>query len=342
MTDPGLEEWLRWHRETERHAKEPFDSALAAGKAGEAASCAESARRSALIYLERYLDAVGIEEGRGLGSVSALLEVAGEHDPYFARLRGEAALLDAAGEGRAEAGCEELAEAAKEVRMLAGARAGRALGFRVKASDAHPLLEAFVVHSTTEERARSIFAHGALYSFNRCCGKKLLSGEPVGVGYLLDPRRMMDFVVFGIAEHKYYAGEKVANSQRKGWIDEELAEDYQPSVRLFFRREDLERLAGYEDDGVHVLLVRDEVSMDLLACAAFPSEAALAASLQAVEDERRREWLRERCLAAPAECCREPMAYVKGTNELVAERVVREGEVAERVEAGGQATEAER
>ena len=324
MTDPGLEEWLRWHRETERRAKEPFEETLAAGKEGKAASCAESARRASLIYLERYLDAVGIEEGRGLGSVSALLVVAGGHDPHFARLRGEAALLDAAGEGRVEAGCEELVEAAKDVRMLAGARAGRALGFRVQASDAHPRLQGLVVHSTTEARAKGIFEQGALYSFNRCAEKGLLSGEPVGVRHLLDPRRVMDFVIFGVAEHKYYAGEKVANSQRKGWIDEALDEDYQPSVRLFFRREEMEGLAGYEDDGVHVLLVRDEVRLDLLAYAVFPSEAALDASLGAVEEGERRERLRERCLVAPAECCGEPMAYVKGTNELVAARV--EGE----------------
>jgi hypothetical protein len=54
------------------------------------------------------------------------------------------------------------------------------------------------------------------------------------------------------------------------------------------------------------------------------------------------ERLRERCLVTSAECCSKPMAYVKGTNELVAKRVVREQLVAERVEAGGQATEAER
>jgi hypothetical protein len=331
MTDPGLEEWLRWHRETERRAKEPFEETLAAGKKGDAARCAEAARRASLIYLERYLDAVEVEEGRELDRVSALLAVAEEHDPHFARLRGEAALLDAAGEGRVEAGCEELVEATKEVRMLAGARAGRALGFRVQASDAHPRLQGFVVHSTTEARAKGIFEQRALYSFNRCAEKGLLSGEPVGVRHLLDPRRMMDFVIFGVAEHKYYAGEKVANSQRKGWVDEALAEDYRPSVRLFFRREELEGLAGYEDDGVHVLLVRDEVTLDLLAYAVFPSEAALDASLEAVEEDGQREWLRERCLVAPAECCGKPMAYVKGTNELVARRAVGERQAADRV-----------
>ena len=95
-------------------------------------------------------------------------------------------------------------------------------------------------------------------------------------------------------------------------------------MRLFFRREELEGLAGYEDDGVHVLLVRDEVRLGLLAYAVFPSEAALGAALGAVAEDGERERLRERCLVAPAECCGEPMAYVKGTNELVAERVVGE------------------
>jgi len=320
MTDPGLGEWRRWHRETERRAKEPFEEALAAGKEGEAATCAEAARRASLIYLQRYLDAVGIEEGRDLDRVSALLEVASGHDPYFARLREQAARLDAAGEGRVEVGCEELVEAAKEVRMLAGARAGRALGFRVQASDADPRLQEFVVHSTTEARARSIFEQGALYSFNRCVEKGLLSGEPLGVGHLLDPRRVLDFVIFGIAEHKYYAGEKVANAHRKGWIDEDLGEDYQPSVRLFFRREELEALPGYVDDGVHVLMVRNEVPLGRLACAVFPSAAAREAALGAAE-ARSRERLADRCLVASAECCGEPMAYVNGTNELVSEWV---------------------
>jgi len=320
MTDPGLGEWRRWHSETERRAKEPFEEALAAGKEGEAATCAEAARRASLIYLQRYLDAVEIEEGRDLDRVSALLEVAAEHDPHFARLREQAARLDAAGEGRVEVGCEELVEAAREVRMLAGARAGRALGFRVQASDADPRLQAFVVHSTTEARARSIFEQGALYSFNRCAEKGLLSGEPLGVGHLLDPRRLMDFVIFGIAEHKYYAGEKVANAHRKGWIDEDLGEDYQPSVRLFFRREELEALPGYVDDGVHVLMVRGEVPLGRLAWAVFPRAAAREAALEAAE-AKSRERLADRCLVAPAACCGEPMAYVKGTNELVAEWV---------------------
>ena len=316
MTDPGLGEWRRWHQETERRAKEPFEEALAAGKEGEAATCAEGARRASLIYLQRYLVAVGIEAGRDLDRVGALLEVAAEHDPHFARLPERAALLDAAGEGRVGAGCEELVEAAKEVRMLAGARAGRALGFRVQASDADPRLQEFVVHSTTEARARSIFEQGAMYSFNRCVEKGLLSGEPLGVGHLLDPRRVMDFVIFGIAEHKYYGGEKVANAHRKGWIDEDLGEDYQPSVRLFFRREELEALPGYVDDGVHVLMVRGEVPLGRLAWAVFPRAAAREAA-----EAKSRERLADRCLVAPAECCGEPMAYVKGTNELVSERV---------------------
>ena len=255
-----------------------------------------------------------------MDGVGELLEVAAGHDPHFARLREQAALLDAAGEGRVGAGCEELVEAAKEVRMLAGARAGRALGFRVKMSDAHPSLQEFVVHSTTAERARGIFEQGALYSFNRCAEKGLLSGEPLGVGHLLDPRRVMDFVIFGIAEHKYYGGEKVANAHRKGWIDEDLGEDYQPSVRLFFRREELEALPGYVDDGVHVLMVRGEVPLGRLACAVFPSAASREAALGAAE-ARSRERLADQCLVAPAECCGEPMAYVKATNELVAARV---------------------
>jgi len=70
--------------------------------------------------------------------------------------------------------------------------------------------------------------------------------------------------------------------------------------------------------------VRHEVGLDLLAYGVFPSEAVLDASLEAVEEDGRREWLRERCLVAPAECCGKPMVYVKGTNELVARRVVGE------------------
>ena len=332
------ERFLEWLEETERQAKGPLEAARAAAREGDASRCAAEARAAAVAYLEGYLAAVQ-EEGTGGGCVTELLEAAIRHDRYFERVRGEAELLEAG--GAAGADCGAIVEALKDVRMLSWARAGHAMGFLVYLNKADPRLRAFVVHSTTEERARSIFTHGALYSFNRCVEKGLLTGAPLGVEGLLDPRRLTDYVIFGIAERRSYGGEMVANSQRKGRVDEALEEDYRPSVRLFFGREDLEGLAGYEDDGVHGLMVRDEVALDLLAYAVFPREAALESALEAVREEGRRERLRERCLVAPAECCDKPMAYVKGTNELVAKRVVREQLVAERVEGGGQATEAE-
>jgi len=323
------ERFLAWLGETDRRAKAPLEAALAAAREGDSARCAAEARAAAAAYLEGYLAAVG-EEGTGGGCVTDLLEAAIKHDRYFERVRGEAQLLEAG--GGAGADCEGIVEAMKDVRMLSWARAGHAMGFLVYLNKADPRLREFVVHSTTEERARSIFAHGALYSFSRCVEKGLLMGAPLGVEGLLDPRRLTDYVIFGIAERASYGGEMVANSQRKGRVDEALAEDYQPSVRLFFRREELEGLAGYEDDGVHVLLVRDEVGLDLLAYAVFPNEAALGASLGAVEEGERRERLRERCLVASAECCGKPMVYVKGTNELVAKRAVGERQAADGVE----------
>ncbi|UCC67728.1 MAG: hypothetical protein JSV79_11505, partial [Armatimonadota bacterium] len=251
-------ELIEWQRETGRRVSEALETALAAGRAGDGAACAEAARGAAVIFLRRYMEVVG-EAVEG-GSVGELVEAAARYDAHFARVREEGELLDRVASGS----CEAILEAMKEIRLLAGACAGRALGFSNRAAEVDERLDKFVLHSTTEERARSIFECGALYSFKRCVAKGLLTGPALGVEELLDPRRCTEFVSFGIAEHRYYAGEKVANSQRKGWIDEELTEDYQPSVRLFFRREELEALPGYEDDGVHELMVRDEVSLELL------------------------------------------------------------------------------
>ena len=326
------ERFLEWLGETEQRAKGPLEAALSAAREGDASQCAAEARAAAAAYLEGYLAAVG-GEGTGGGCVRELLEAAIGHDRYFERVRAEAELLEEVEEGGgAGADCEGIVEAMKDVRMLSWARAGHAMGFLAYLDKGDPRLREFVVHSTTAERAKSIFAHGALYSFSRCVEEGLLTGAPLGVEGLLDPRRLTDYVIFGIAERASHGGEMVANSQRKGRVDEALAEDYQPSVRLFFRREELEGLAGYEDDGVHVLLVRDEVGLDLLAYAVFPNEAALGASLGAVEEGERRERLRERCLVASAECCGKPMVYVKGTNELVAKRAVGERQAADGVE----------
>ena len=178
-----------------------------------------------------------------------------------------------------------------------------------------------ITHSTPVDRACSIFEEGALLCFNECKRRGLISGQPLGVLYLNDPNRCTNFVMFGVPENKYYAGEKVAHSQRKGVIDEVMEDDYQPGVRLFFLKEVVQKLPGFDDDGMHSFMVRDKVSLYHLLCAVFPSEQARAEALTRVRETKRREWLATLCLVAPAECCATPQNYVWVTNEMVADFV---------------------
>ena len=312
------EYFLEWQRETGRLAGEPLERALAAAKSGDVKACVGAAKQTALVFLQAYLRASHAPWEGGSCDLAQLLEAATRQDAYFERVRAAAALLEACEQTSAGADCDEIIDAMKEIRLLAGARGGVAMGFSVRSPDEDPRLETFVVHSTTVERAVSIFAHGTLYSYNGCVRRGILCGPAPGVAHLLDPRRCLDFVLFGIPDHMYYGGEKVANAHRKGWIDEGLEEDYQPSVRLFFRREELEALPGCEDDGIHELMVRDEVSLHHLARAVFPSLAAQQEVLAAVALPKQREKLLPLCLVAPPECCHDPRQYVRVTNVLVA------------------------
>ncbi len=313
-------DFTHWQRETGRLAREPLETALAAARKGDGEACAQAARNAARVFLRRYLEAIAPDCETKCHSIASLLEEAAARDAFFARLRAEARSLDT-GAGAPE----DIVDALKEIRLLAGHRAGRALGFSVESDDLDSALKRLVVHSTTAERARSVFAWGALFSFNECVRRGLLSGSPPGVEHLLDPRRCADFVIFGTCEPRYYPGEKVANAHRKGWIDEGLEEDYQPSVRLFFPRQRLMTLTGYEDDGCHLLMIRDRVPLDHLACAAFASEQERSAALAGVPQAERRKALAGRTLAAPRGCCTRPEAYVKTTNDLVKAAIASRG-----------------
>jgi hypothetical protein len=313
-------DFIDWMHETHRMADAPLKAALAAAERGDAASCGEAAWRAAVVYLRRYLGVVGDEEAGAGDGVARLLEAAARHDHYFERVRAEAALLD--GPRERGTGVEDLVNAMKEIRYLAMARAGKVCGFSVLPEEPHPVLMTLLTHSTPVARACSIFAAGALLSFNKCKRRGVLSGEPLGSGsYILDPRRLADFVLLGHPENKHSAGEKVSHSQRKGIVDEAMEDDYQPGVRLFFHRREIEGLPGLDSDGMHEFMVRDQVSLDHLVCAVFPSEQARDEALARVKEPARREWLAARCLAAPPECCRDPQSYVRATNEMVAERV---------------------
>ncbi len=306
---------VAWLRETGRRSGPLLDAALSAAEAGDARACAQASHAASLVFMRRFFEAVGCAEESD--NLSELVSRAASVDHYFERVRDAAGLLQAAKLGEGAAECEGILDALKEIRLLSGERAGTALGFKKHSPEHGPPLSDFVVHSTTVERAVSIFAHGALFSFAECVRRGLLGGEPPGVKHLLDPRRCTEFVIFGNADPIHYAGEKVANAHRKGWIDEGLEEDYEPSVRLFSRSADLQALPGHEDDGCHILMVRDTVSLDHMAWAVFPTAQATEAALCSVADERRRETLARRCLVAPAECCVDPRSYVRGTNEVV-------------------------
>jgi len=310
---------IAWLQETGQRAGPLLDAALSAAEAEDARACTRASHGAALVFMRRFFEAVGRAEESD--DLSQVVSRAASVDHYFERVRDAADLVQAAKRGQRAAACEEILDALREIRLLSGERAGTALGFKKHSPEHGPPLSEFVVHSTTVERASSIFAHGALYSFAECVRRGLLSGDPPGVKLLLDPRRCAEFVIFGNADPIHYAGEKVANAHRKGWIDEGLEEDYQPSVRLFFRTSDLRALPGYEDDGCHILMVRDAVGLDHLVWAVFPTAEAMEAAFASVTDERRRKCLAERCLVAPAECCVDPRSYVRETNAMVVARV---------------------
>ncbi len=298
-------------------AEPMLKAALAAAERGDAETCAQASQETAILYLRRYLEVVGDEEATAGDGVARLLQAAARHDCYFERLRAEAKLLEAGAESKASA--EDIADALKEIRFMAMGRAGKACGFETLPDEPNPVLSGLLTHSTPVDRACSIFAHGALFSFNQCVHMGLLSGEPIGARYLLDPRRCADFVGFGVPENRYFAGEKVSHSQRKGIVDEAMEDDYEPGVRLFFHRVEIEGLPGFDSDGMHEFMVRDQVSLDHLVCAVFPSAEARDEALARVREPERREWLAVRCLAAPPECCGAPQDYVRVTNEMVAE-----------------------
>jgi hypothetical protein len=306
-----------FHRFQEELAKarEFTEQALAASRAGEIDACLRAARTSAAEHLRVFLRFAGSHDEAGADDLVALVNAAAAQDHYFERLRPEAKLLMTSEAEAHRLHCETIIEALKEIRMLSSLRAKIGVSPDWPHSELDPFLRRFVVHSTLAERAVAISAAGAIYSFNQCLRRGLFSGEPVGSKLLLDPRRWLDFVHFGSPSPTFYAGEKVANAHRKGWIDESLDEDYQPSARLFFKRADLEALPGCEDDGCHLLMVRDQVSLDYLACAAFPSDDPREAALAAVKDGARRDKLRGRCLAVPPDCISDPRSYVTATNQ---------------------------
>jgi hypothetical protein len=298
-----------------------FEAAREAARAGDAVTSLRIARATAAARLRTYLEAAGVSYQVAGDDVVSLLEAAAAREAYFGRLRPEARVLVAP--EREATDCDAIIEALKEIRMLADCRTGLITGPAPTLVELAPGLEDFVVHSTTSDRARGVFGQGALYSHNRCRQRGLLDGSSIGVELLGDPLRWLDLVTFSIPNG--ISGEIVANSQRKGTIDCELTDDYQPSVRLFFRRRTLEALPGHDDDGIHSLMVKDEVSLDHLAYAVFPDPAARDAALAAVADAGRREALRPRCLVAPADAGAIPAAYVSATNTLVAERVCEDG-----------------
>jgi len=314
---------IEWMRETGRQAGPSVDAALSAAEAGDARACAQASHAASLIFMRRFLEAAQcVEESDDL---SQLVSVAAPLDHYFERVKHASELLQATRLGTRAAESEGILDALKEIRLLAGHRAGEARGFPKHSPGYGPPISGFVVHSTTAERAVSIFAHGALYSFAECVRRGLLAGEPPGVKYLLDPRRCTECVIFGSSDPIHYAGEKVANAHRKGWLDEGLEDDYQPSVRLFFRESDLEALPGYEDDGCHILMVRDRVSLQHLTFAVFPDAATRDAALAAMPEEEGRKALESRCLVAAPEYCAEPRSYVRATNEMVLRSIEEHG-----------------
>ncbi len=256
-------------------------------------------------------------EEAGGDDVLCLVRRAGTRDRWFARVLPEAGLLARGWRPGDATGCGPFLEAMREIRLLAGARTEALLGFSSQPRETHPILAQFVVHSTTLERACSIFQHAAVYSFNQRVVRGLLRGPALGVRHLLDPKRWLDSVMFHLPDHRFHAGEKVANSQRRGRVDEGLSEDYQPGARLFFRRDRLCELPGQEEDGVHKLIVRSQVRLELLAYAVFPDAGVMQAALGAVAEEERRARLRARCLVVPAEPVRDPETYVRTTNRLV-------------------------
>ncbi len=306
-----------WRARTDAAARFLLDEALRAGESSDAIACAAAAYGAAAAFTRGFLQAADAQRDLESADLRALVEAAAAEDAWFARLRGDAALLTWAAPEHKPIECDHILDAMKEIRLVSQARAGALLGFSNQPPERDPVLAQFVVHSTTTQRACSILEHGALYSFNQCVVRGLLSGPALGVGYLLEPRRCLDFVMFHLPDHRFYAGEKVANSHRKGQIDEALTEDYQPSVRLFFRREQLRELPGHEEDGVHEMMVKDAVSLDLLSYALFPEERSLHAALTGVPDAAHARRLRERCAAAPAHCRGDPETYVRMTNQLV-------------------------
>jgi hypothetical protein len=311
-------DFSEWRSETDRLAGQHVTAAFDAAEHGDRVSCARAARTAAGILLRRFLDVAGTEEHPVGQSVASLLDASAQLDEYFARLRAEACVLDA-GEGGA-ASPDDLVDALMEVKFLVGFRVGKRLGFSVEPEHRDPRLVPFVTHSTTIQNAAGIFACGTLYSFNQCVRRGLFSGIAKGVSYLHDPRRYQDSVLFHIPDHTYLAGEMVQNSQRKGYADEAMEDDYQPGVRLFFRKDQLESLPGRDDDGSHLVMIRDEVSLDLMVCTVFPTADARGLALARVTDSGCRKRLAARCMTAPPECSRDPLSYVTVTNTMVAKR----------------------
>lgn len=315
--------WQEWRARTEAATRPLIDEALQAAEAADCGRCAAAAHAVAAAYLVAFLRAAACPVPAPAGGLTPLTEAALAADSWFARLREHTALLDGARTAPRRHDCEHILDAMKEIRLLSQARAGALLGFSNQPPKRDPVLAHFVVHSTTRERAGSILEQGALYGFNQCLLRGLLSGPALWVRQLLDPRRCLDFVLFHLPDHRFHAGEKVANSHRKGRVDEDLTEDYQPSVRLFFLRDRLRQLPGYEEDGVHEMMVRDTVSLELLSYAVFPDDNSRRAALKRVQPASAVPSLAERSLVAAADRRGGPEAYVSAANQLVIDLTAR-------------------
>lgn len=116
----------------------------------------------------------------------------------------------------------------------------------------------WLVHSTTEEAYKLIKESNFLYSPKelRKLGKEI---SEIGLKHYLEPKDYSDYIMLDILNG---CGELVVNSRQLGYVCTDGNMEYNPGVRLYFDAHKIIEDGLAERDGLHILKVEKELSLD--------------------------------------------------------------------------------
>lgn len=173
-------------------------------------------------------------------------------------------------------------------------------------------LKKYLVHSVHPDSISSIFESGYLYSLNTL-RKKGIAIEPSSF-YKLDSFAEKDFIEFSPPE--LITGELVVNS-RDGLNIRNIGGKYQPSVRLFFYKDKLEKHKNAEK-GELSLRIKDELELTgNVFAAVFPNASVYENNVCKIKDEILSSQIKQNHIIASGNFISNPEGYISESNKII-------------------------